>query len=41
MDDATTSDGEKIPMNIQHAIMIKQAASNLNLQELYKTAKNE
>ncbi len=40
MDDATTSDGEKIPMNIQHAIMIKQAESNVNLQELYKTAKN-
>lgn len=40
MQSATTADGEKIPMNIQHAIMIKQADSNIALQELYETAKN-
>ncbi len=40
MENATTSDGEKIPMNIQHAIIIKQAESNENLQKLYTIAKN-
>ncbi len=40
MDSATTADGEIIPMNIQHAIMIKQANSNSQLQELYVIAKN-
>ena len=39
MDSATTSDGVSLPMNIQHAIMIKQATSNAQLQELYATAK--
>ena len=40
MQSATTADGESLPMNIQHAIMIKQAASNSDIQELYNTAKN-
>jgi len=40
MDHAITIDGENIPMNIQHAIMIKQASSNSELQELYQIAKN-
>jgi lysyl-tRNA synthetase class 2 len=38
MDTATTSDGVNLPMNIQHAIMIKQADSNQQLQELYSVA---
>ncbi len=38
MDVATTSDGVSLPMNIQHAIMIKQADSNQQLQELYSIA---
>ncbi len=37
---ATTSDGQNIPMNIQHAIMIKEAPSNQDLQTLYTIAKN-
>lgn len=40
MDHATTADGQNLPMNIQHAIMIKQAASNKDLQKLYTIAKN-
>jgi len=40
MDSATTSDGVNIPMNIQHAIMIKSAETNKQVQELYNTAKN-
>jgi hypothetical protein len=40
MESAITSDGEALPMNIQHAIMIKQAESNAKLQELYSIAKN-
>jgi len=40
MDSATTSDGENIPMNIQHAIMIKQIENNKKIQELYSVAKN-
>lgn len=40
MESTTTADGEVIPMNIQHAIMIKQADSNSQIQELYATAKN-
>jgi len=40
MNSATTADGESIPMNIQHAIMIKQAESNAKIQELYTIAKN-
>lgn len=35
-----SADGESIPMNIQHAIMIKQIANNQKIQELYNTAKN-
>lgn len=38
MDTAKTSDGVNLPMNIQHAIMIKQAESNQQLQELYSVA---
>lgn len=37
---ASTADGENIPMNIQHAIMIKQAESNKQIQELYTIARN-
>jgi len=37
---AITSDGQSIPMNIQHAIIIKQAENNQKIQELYKIAKN-
>lgn len=40
VDSAITADGKNIPMNIQHAIMIKQAESNSDLQELYVVAKN-
>ena len=40
MDSATTADRVSLPMNIQHAIMIKQAGSNSDLQELYNVAKN-
>lgn len=39
-DSACTADGENIPMNIQHAIIIKQAQTNSQIQELYSTAKN-
>jgi len=38
MDSATTADEKNIPMNIQHAIMIKQAQTNTQLQELYRIA---
>jgi len=40
MESATTLDGENIPMNIQHAIMIKQIENNQKIQELYSIAKN-
>lgn len=40
MDHATTADGENLPMNIQHAIMIKQAENNSDIQKIYMTAKN-
>lgn len=37
---ATSADGVQIPMNIQHAIMIKKAENNNKIQELYNIAKN-
>lgn len=40
MENATTADGETLPMNIQHAIMIKQIVSNSAIQQLYTIAKN-
>jgi hypothetical protein len=30
-----------MPMNIQHAIMIQQADTNVHLQKLYNLAKSE
>jgi len=39
-ENATSADGVHIPMNIQHAIMIKKAENNSKIQELYNTAKN-
>jgi lysyl-tRNA synthetase class 2 len=40
MESTTTADGIALPMNIQHAIMIKQAKTNSDIQELYNIAKN-
>lgn len=40
MESVTTADGVNIPMNIQHAIMIQQAASNSEIQKLYSLAQN-
>lgn len=40
VENAITSDWEKLPMNIGHAIMMKQAATNVELQNLYSIAKN-
>ena len=37
-DSIETADGEAIPMNIQHAIMIKEGGSKQSLLDLYKNA---
>lgn len=37
---ATSADWVQIPMNIQHAIMIKKAENNSKIQALYNIAKN-
>ena len=37
-DSIETKDGQQIPMNIQHAIMVKECATNADLQTLLKAA---
>lgn len=37
-ENSTTADGEKIPMNIKHAIMLKQAQTQKELKQLKKSA---
>jgi lysyl-tRNA synthetase class 2 len=39
LEHTSTADGVSLPMNIQHAIMIKQAHTNGELQKLYDIAK--
>lgn len=41
IDSTTTTDGEKIPMNIQHAIMMKQTDSKENLLKLKRKAEKQ
>lgn len=41
MDAAKTSDNKKIPMNMQHAIIIKEANSHSDMHSLYSKAESE
>jgi len=38
MDQAKTSDGVDIPMNMQHAIMVKQSETHSQIKDLYNSA---